>query len=104
MDTSASAVFRVAVRMMMRDNDMEQSPDAKYIDRDLLYTNPASNGELKIEVAEGISEIKMIDLGGREIRALPLNGQRTVNFPLNVHSGFISSTLLKAIKNASHTA
>jgi hypothetical protein len=69
------------------ENVEETSNDQELAIRDLLFTNPTSNGEFNIDVAEGISDIKMIDLMGKELKAMPVNGRRTLNIQLDVKSG-----------------
>jgi hypothetical protein len=65
----------------------ENSHEAFDGESDLIFENPASSGELQIDVAEGISDIRMIDVMGRELKAMSVNGRRSVNLQLDVQSG-----------------
>src|SRR5688572_399865 len=68
------------------DTEVALSDEAD-LDRELTFVNPVQHGLLVMEVAEGISEVRMLDFNGRAIHVMPTQGQRKMEVQLEVASG-----------------
>ena len=68
------------------DTEVALSDEAD-LDRELTFVNPVQHGLLVMEVAEGISEVRLLDFNGRAIHVMPTQGQRKMEVQLEVASG-----------------
>jgi len=69
------------------DNGDEETASIPKAENDLTFVNPVSGGVMDIEVGEGISEIRMIDLNGRALNTLEVKGQRNVKMEIKAGAG-----------------
>jgi endo-1,4-beta-xylanase len=65
-----------------------------------FYPNPLENGLLKIELpeTEGITEVKILDFSGREVKVVPVNGQASIKMELDAAPGVYIVQLINGRK------
>ena len=57
------------------------------VNRFAIYPNPVTQGQFTIKGAEKYTHVKVIDMNGRELKAVDLSSQPTVDVKLNVNAG-----------------
>jgi endo-1,4-beta-xylanase len=65
----------------IRMHDLIDNPDIR------VFPNPASDGRITVETKCGISELRILDIHGRSISDIPVQGQTRLNLNLFVSPG-----------------